>query len=175
MPRPTGEPFYLLNGGKWGQLYSCKSTGLSKLGRAQKKNSPMMGQEHLKTEDYFSPPKTQVNACSCLSHVPSLGQEIWVGESQAVVMFQQHPTPKGRGGLLWPFRGRGATTRQKSTLWRPGLTWWWAQGCPHGWSCRPPWATLIVYNGGQSPRGASSCFYPQTAILQSNIPGMPLH
>lgn len=104
------------------------------------------------------------------------------GGSQAVVMFQQHPTPKGRGGLLWLWVNGCPSVEEEQQSDRslpfgdqasPG-------GGPRdartgGRVSQPPWATLIVYSGGQSPLGASSCFYPQTAILQSNILGMPLH
>lgn len=138
-----GQPFYLLNGGKWGQLHSSKSTGLSKLGRAQKKNSPMIGQEHLKT-GLFLPTKNAVEGLllsqSCALTGPGVSYG-WRKSSCCHVPATSHPErlgwpPLALGGRL-PFRGRGATIRQESTLWRPGLTWWWAQGCPHRWPCQP--------------------------------------
>lgn len=119
MPRLTGQPFYLLNGGKWGQLYSFKNTGLSQVGRAQKKNSPMIRQEEcLKTEDYFSPSKNEVEgrllSQSCALTWPGVSYG-WRKSSCCHVPATSHPErlgwpPLALGGWL-PFRGRGATMK----------------------------------------------------------------
>lgn len=111
MPGLTGQPLYCLMAEGGGHLYSSKGTGLSKAGRVQKKNSPMTGQEHLETEDCFSPPETQVKACSVSVTCPHLARsELRVEEVKLLSRPSSIPPRKvwvgssGSGGtaaLLW--------------------------------------------------------------------------
>lgn len=153
MPRLTGQPLYLLNGGKWEQLYSSKSTGLSKVGRAQK-NSPMIGQKHLETEDCFSSPKMQLKACSVSVMCPHLARsELWVEEIKLLSCSSNIPPRKvwvASSGCGWPaalpWKRSNNQTGVYPTETRPHLVA--GPAMPTQVAVSAPRATLIVYSGG---------------------------